>query len=343
MSIVKLNQKSKRVEITSFEIQNEVVFNFFDNLSADNREPKLLKAIYIGVLALLEDRISSFLAKTSNELGTELESLKMIFEMKQEIFYKSAIKGILAEEDIQRFLNDFFDSQNLEDEAKLTGNAAGKLSKNKTGDIVCYLNKNSDLKIVIECKFDKSIKLGAIEDKDLFTKKSDTVWSQLIEAQANRDGKISIIVLDYSLVDGTVLKNIQNVRYIPEIGLVCIIDSQKGDFSNLAIAYMLARDIALKSKPIDFDKNVLSILINRVIKDMSEILEIKILVQNNIENNKQILKQLEKSMLLVEFNQKYLGKFLSDGVLSKEDLLAFYSGEEMQNTYKMIEKQIKEI
>lgn len=44
----------------------------------------------------MEDRLSAFLSKTSNELGTELESLKMIFEMKKEIFYKSSIKGCLS-------------------------------------------------------------------------------------------------------------------------------------------------------------------------------------------------------------------------------------------------------
>ena len=53
----------------------------------------------------------SFLSKTSNELGTELESLKMIFEMKKELFYKSTIKGVLAEDEIAEFLNNFFTSK----------------------------------------------------------------------------------------------------------------------------------------------------------------------------------------------------------------------------------------
>ena len=66
-------------------MDNEIVFNYFDNLPATERDNKLIRAIYIGVLAMMEDRISSFLSKTSNELGTELESLKMIFEMKKEL------------------------------------------------------------------------------------------------------------------------------------------------------------------------------------------------------------------------------------------------------------------
>ena len=78
--LIKINQQLKRIEIKEFEIENQIVFNYFDNLPAIDRDDKLLRAIYIGVLALMEDRISSFLSKTSNELGTELESLKMIFE-----------------------------------------------------------------------------------------------------------------------------------------------------------------------------------------------------------------------------------------------------------------------
>ena len=84
MNNLKINQQLKRVEIKEFEIENQIVFNYFDNLSTAERDEKLLRAIYIGVLALMEDRISAFLSKTSNELGTELESLKNRLEVIQE-------------------------------------------------------------------------------------------------------------------------------------------------------------------------------------------------------------------------------------------------------------------
>jgi hypothetical protein len=343
MGTIKLNQQLKRLEIESFEIENQIVFNYFDKLPANERDEKLLRAIYIGVLALMEDRISSFLSKTSNELGTELESLKLLFEMKKELFYKSTIKGTLAEDEIAEFLNQYFSDRKIKDRALLTGNTTGLLSKNKTGDIVCEVNGNPDLKIVIECKFDKSIRLGDIESKDIFTRKSDTAWSQLIEAQANRDSKVSLIVFDISLVENSILKNIENVGYIPGVGFVAIINSQKGDYSNLAIAYMLARDIALNAKDVELDKGVLAMIINRIIKDINEVLIIKSLVLNNIENNKAILKQLEKSILLMEFNQEYLKRFLNQGTLSKKDLLDFYSGEEIRDKYRLIEKEINDL
>lgn len=338
--MLKINQQLKRIEIKEFEIENQIVFNYFDNLPSAERDDKLLRAIYIGVLALMEDRFSTFLSKTSNELGTQLESLKVIFEMKKELFYKSTIKGVLAEDEIAEFLNQYFADKKLKDRALLTGNKSGNLLKNKTGDIICEVNGTPDLKIAIECKFDKSVRLGDIESKDIFTRKSDTAWSQLIEAQANRDSKVSLIVFDISLVENSILKNFENVGYIPGVGFIAIINSQKGDYSNLAIAYMLARDIALNAKEIELDKDILAIMINRIIKDIHEVLTIKSLVLNNISNNKLILKQLEKSILLMEFNQEYLIRFLNQGTLNKKDLLDFYLGEEVKGKYNLVEKEI---
>lgn len=343
MSTIKINQQLKRVEIREFEIENQVVFNFFDNLSVSERDEKLLRAIYIGVLALMEDRISSFLSKTSNELGTELESLKMIFEMKNELFYRSTIKGSLAEDDIAEYLNQYFSEKHLKDRAFLTRNVSGALPRNKTGDIVCEVNGTPELKIAIECKFDKSIRLGDIQSKDIFTRKYDTAWSQLIESQANREGKVSLIVFDISLVENSILRDFENVGYIPGVGFVAIINSQKGDYSNLIIAYMLARDIAINAKEVEIDTDLLFILVNRIIKDINEILSIKSLIENNIENNKTILKQLEKSMLLMEFNQEYMKKFLKDGTLTKKDLLDYYSGEDVKDKFRSIEKEINKL
>lgn len=340
---MKLNQQLQRVEVNAFEIDNSIVFNYFNNLKAEERDEQLIRAIYIGVLAMMEDRISAFLSKTSNELGTELESIKMIFEMKKELFYKTTMKGIAAEEDIAEYLSTFFKDKKLKDIARLTGNEAGALAKNKTGDIICTVDGNDALKIAIEAKFDKSIKLGDIASKDVFIRKTDTAWSQLIEADANRGSKISIIVFDISIVDGSILKVVDSVGFIPGVGFVVIIDSQKGDYSNLAIAYILARDIAINAKQIDLDKDVLAMIITRIIKDISEVVKIRSLVHANIENNKAILGQLEKSILLMEFNQEYLMKFLKEGTLTKKDLLDFYMGEDVKEKYKVIEKEINNI
>ena len=84
-------------------------------------------------------------------------------------------------------------------------------------------------------------------------------------------------------------------------------------------------------------------IITRIIKDISEVVKIRSLVQANIDNNKAILGQLEKSILLMEFNQEYLMKFLKEGTLTKKDLLDFYMGEDVKEKYKVIEKEINGI
>ena len=343
MSIIRIDGQKRRVEVSGFEIDNSVVFNYFNNLSVSERDSKLLRAIYIGVLALMEDRISAFLSKTSNELGTELESLKMIFEMKNELFFKTAIKGMIAEEDIASALQDFLSERKIKDRVELTGNSSGLVPKNKTGDIVCYLDGQTEKRIVIECKFDKSIRLGDIDSKDIFTKRTDTAWSQLIESQVNRGGKTAIIVFDSAIIDASILKQYDSVGYIPAIGLCAIVDSQRGDYRNLFIAYLLARDIALSSKDVELDQHILTIIIRRILKDLNGIFSIKHIVKANIDNNLAILKELEKGMLLMEFNYNYLSKFLKDGNLTKEDLLLFYNGEDTKEKYRILEKEIQEL
>lgn len=343
MPLISLDQKNSRVQFGAFEVDNKILFEFFNKVPAADRDEQLHKALYIGVLALMEDRLSSFLSRTANELGTELESLKLIFDMKKELFYRSAVKGVLAEADIADFLSEFFSRQKLADRIELTGDRTGAIRRNKTGDIVCHLAGESGKRIAIECKFDKSIRLGDIQTKDVFTKKADTAWSQLLEAQANREGQAGIIVFDASLVDNSILATVQDLKFLPGIGLIAIIDSQKGDYRNLAIAYMLARDIALNAKTLDLDTDVLKIIVNRLIKDARDMALVKHLVTANIDNMKQILAQIEKGILLAEFNQRYLIKFLAEGTLTKEDMLAFYAGEEVKERFRLVEREIGDL
>lgn len=42
----------------------------------------------------------------------------------------------------------------------------------------------------------------------------------------------------------------------------------------------------------------------------------------------------------MEFNQQYLKKFLTDGTLTKEDLLNYYQGEDVKDKYRQIENEI---
>lgn len=333
MAILNLNQKDKRVELKGFEIDNPLTFEYFNSLPQDSRDDALLRALYIGVLALKEDRLSAFLSKTANELGTELESLKMIFDMKQEIFFKTAVKGLAAEEDIAAHLEEFVKSRKYKDSVELTGNTAGKINKNKTGDLVAKVDGKDDNKIIIECKFDKQIKLGSIEGKDIFGRKSDTVWSQLLESNANRDGKVSIIVMDVALVDRSISAIVEKVGFIPSIGFIAIIDSQSGDYSSLSIAYSLARNIVVNAVISEIDQKFLQSIISRIIKDLDKMIKMDDLIDSAIGNIEKLRETLLQSQSSMSFTLEYLNKFQESGSLTKEDMFDYYMGLEAKENY----------
>lgn len=61
-----LNHQLNRVEIESFELDDTLVFKFFNGLPEKERDSALHRAIRFGVLALMEDRISSIFARNTS-------------------------------------------------------------------------------------------------------------------------------------------------------------------------------------------------------------------------------------------------------------------------------------
>lgn len=340
---MRIDHKLQRVQVDSFEISDELIFRYFDSLLETEREAALHRAIRIGVLAIMEDRFSSFLSKTTDDLGVQLENLKLLFDMKQEVFHKTAIKGVAAENDILGFLENYIERAQLGDVVALTGTSKGTIKNNKTGDILAYVGgENSGRKVAIECKFDKSIKLGDVDSLDIASNKYDTAWSQLLEAVVNRDANASIIVFDKTLADASIQRAVDGVAYIDGIGFICIIDYASSDYQNLTVAYNLARGLALRKDGKNVEVEFVNMLIQRLLKDIRDVQNIEVLVKTNIKNNQQILKNIEKSLLSIEFDQKYLAKYLEDGYLSKADLLEFYQREDIKVKYKLLAKEIEQ-
>ncbi len=341
---MRIDHKLQRVQVDSFEISDELVYRYFNSLPENEREIALLRAIRIGVLATMEDRFSAFLSKTTNDLGVQLENLKLLFDMRQEIFHKTAIKGVAAENDILEYLEAYVERFVPRDVVSLSGTSKGLLKNNKTGDILAYVGgENSGKKVAIECKFDKSIKLGDVDSPDIASNKYDTAWSQLLEATVNRGANASIIVFDKTLADASIQRVVNGVTYIDNIGFICIIDYEASDYHNLAIAYNLARGLALRSDGKKVEVGFVNMFIQRLLKDIRDVQNIEMLVKTNIKNNQQILKSIEKSLLSIEFNQQYLVKYMEDGTLSKADLLDFYQREDIRAKYKLISKEIESL
>ncbi|HOW51490.1 MAG TPA: hypothetical protein PLV42_05535 [bacterium] len=340
---ISLDNQLKRVEINSFVVENELIHGYFSGVPEADREERLFKALYIGVLALMEERLGAFLAKTKNELGTELEYLKILFDMKKFTYDKTTGKGKLAERDIFDFLTGYLKKKNIADTVTLTGDKAGDLPRNKTGDIVCDIADNGGKRIAIECKFDKGVALGDSTAVNITQKRADTAWSQLLEAQVNRGADISLIVFDKGTASASIVKACDGVIFLPEVGFVVVIDSQKDDYTNLAIAYLLARDIAIHAKPVELDKDTLAALVNRIVTEMRDFLSIRALVEANIENNREILKKMQKGLLTVEFTAEYLSQFLQSGIMTRKDFLDFTRAEDIRTKYKAIEQGLEKI
>lgn len=340
MAHIKLDQGLRRIEIADLQIENDLAFEHFDRLPADQRDSEFIKAFYIGVLALKQDRLASFMAKTNNELGTELETLKMMYEMKAELFAKSTVKGAEAEINVADYLVDLVKANGHSDEIELTGNSPGALPKNKTGDIICKVDGDEQCQVAIECKFDKSIRLGEITDVDWYGNKFDTALSQLIEAQANRSCEQAIIVFDRSSIAPALLKVIGNIAFRPQYGFIVIVDSLRGDYQNLGLAYLLARDMAAANRQVVLEVDLLILLMDRIVSEANRLLEIRSIVEDGIKKSQDVISRLEQGSLSLDFCRAYLKKFLETGTLSKSDLLDFYSGKELRVKYQSIHDEI---
>lgn len=106
MALVRLDQQTKTVRVSEFEVTHELIFKLFDRLPESQRDKALTRALQIGATALLEDRIATFLARTENELGTHLEALKLIYEQNVTAKEKTTQIGGEAENRIYSSIRD---------------------------------------------------------------------------------------------------------------------------------------------------------------------------------------------------------------------------------------------
>ena len=327
MQKIKIDHKKKALVLAKdLIISNQLIYEYFSKLPLEEREEAFFRALYIGTLALAEDRLAEFLAKTKSELGAQLEYLKVIFEIKKEIFYKTTVKGRLIEQQVLEALNNYFLDKGWKDYAILVGESEGKYKNNKTGDILCFVDGDEDKKIIVEVKATKALPLGDLGKRKL-TKSTDNIWGQLIEARANREAKQSIIAIEKNLIGGSLAKELDIVHFIPNVGFVALIDTQRGDYLGLIIAYKIARSFILGDFPYFDDKKLLTKIAEKLIKEANDLLKVRGMVEANIKNNKKILEKIEESLKDIEITKDYLEKLLEERELTVDELYKFFIGE----------------
>lgn len=162
-------------------------------------------------------------------------------------------------------------------------------------------------------------------------------------ANANRECDQAIIVFDKSSVAAPVLKAVGNISFRPQYGFIVIVDSLRGDYQNLGLAYLLARDLAAANPSLEVEHDLLLILMERIIADANRLGDIRSLVEDGIKKSQEVLSRLEQGRLSLEFCRSYLKKFLETGTLTRTDLLDFYNGGDVKAKYQAIHEDIKSI
>lgn len=337
---IRIDQKRKQVIVREFRTDHRIIFHYFNNQPDHERDALLSRALAIGVLALMEDRLSAFLTKTTARLGTELESLKFIYDLNQELFLRTTAKGRDAEAELLAVMTEFSKMRGFGDTIEHSGEQFGTLPKNKSGDLVINVRGAQGHRIVVESKFDKSKRLGLIAEKDVFSK-IDTAVGQLLESVVNREALIAVIVLDRSIIDPKLLNDVGSIRFVPACGLVCIVDSARGDFSNLLLAYEIARSLVLIDRPVPTESlAVLNMLIGRFLHDFALFEQIKKRVKVSIKDHVELLKLVEQALLSIEFSKNAFTKFIETGQLTKSDLHEFYQAEPLRERFHAIAREL---
>ena len=338
---ISLDQALKRIRITDLEIEHEPAFQHFDRIPKEAYVTEFLKAFQVGILALEQERISSFLARTQDQLGVELETLKGRLDAETRYYSQTAVKGRDAEDGILAHLKRFARTAEFSDEFEPTGDSAGAIPGNKTGDIICHIAGDQTRRIAIEVKFDKQVALGELEDRNWFTSgKKDTALSQLLEAKLNREAHETIIVFDKSAVAPAILKAVQDLEFHPNFGFIVIIDSLRGDYANLEIAYRIARRFALSDQVAQMNQALLRSLLQKLIDESRKLVEIEKLARDAIKKVQEIVTVSHRGREALDFCNSYLERFLETGRMSTEDLLEFYSGHSLKEKDKGIGKLI---
>ena len=343
MAIIKLDQQTKNVNIAECSIEHTLIFKYFDDLPEKQRDEEFKRALQIGVIALMEDRFAAFLSRTEGELGTQLESLKLIYERNVKAKEKTTESGTSAEPEIYKEIQNYLARAGFaDDDVVMTGASVGAIPRNKTGDIVLKVNGDDKKKIAVEVKFDQSLALGEFDGTDSLGRPRDTAISQMIESMANRDAKMAIIVFDKNRSSEGLKNSVNGISWVTGVGFVVIIDDVRLDYSNLFIAIDLARSMLMSTLRI-VDQDIFESLLGRLTNDLSSILDTEKLLKENHNNLKKIATSIRKHTLLVGFTQRILKDFIASGEVSNQELLKLYHGDGLKEEYADITKDVEAI
>ena len=340
---IRIDQINETVTFPETVVTDELVRLLFDDTPTAERDELYDLIIRFGAFAYMDDRIGAFLSSTADDVGAKFEYLKLLYAERQRSM-ATAEKGALAEKDVEVAFRELVASRSWADVVEATGEAAGALEGNKTGDVVIHIGGQGGPRIAVEVKFDKNTALGSAglakhENKN----HEDTAWSQLVEAGANREASLSLIVFDRGSASPTVKSAVQDVAWLPGAGLAVMVDAEQGDFSNLEVAYGFARGLLLAASRPDINAELLSVVVSRAMTEVQRCLGVRKHVMTIMKSAQLMMVDLEQSNAALEGISEMLATVSAENPLGQSDLLTLDQGEDVRDARKRTEKEMKEL
>ena len=344
---IRIDQVNQTVWFPAVTVDDGLVVELFDKTADEKRQDKYDKVLRTGSYAYLEERIGTFLGTTATTIGAEFEHLKLLFDRHQQSMVTPE-KGAIGEDAVVSALEVVVDNRGWDDVITETGGVGGALdgvkkNVNKTGDVVAHIGGPDGPPLAIEVKFDGSTKLGDVADAKHQQNRADTAWSQIIEAAANREAGLAMIVFDKGSASPNVLAAVEDVAWLEGAGLVVMVDAKRGDFRNLVVVYTFARSLLLAAARPDLQPELLAVVVSRALNEVKRCLGVRKHVKAIVESAEELLKDLGQSEAALESIVELLGSIDADNPLGAAELFTLHRGEDVREALTRQDKELENL
>jgi hypothetical protein len=334
---IKLDAKKKAVVFGgSHLIEDEFLYECFRAKGPDGYDEAFKEFLTVGAYAWQEDRLYAFFRKVEDEVEGRLEELKVLYKVRQ-LNEVTTQKGAVAEREAKQALDEFVVGRGWPDRVTDLSTAEGEIAGRKVGDLMVEIG-DTKKKVVIEAKIDKSVPLGDPTTTDNRRNKSvkseKSAYGQNLTSLANRNADVAIIFFDTSATSSQIAeveKEHNGILFVPELpGFVVVVDKARDDWTNLLVAYSLARWIALLGKAITNPRRV-ELALKRLIRDVARLASLEATREKARKSAQQTVDTLDEMSRLVadvsssaQASLEFLQVALNGKKLTDSDWKKFY-------------------
>lgn len=283
VSKITLGEESKfevRLDISEL-IESPPLYALMKKASSSKEKiAKALEALSFGSYALYLDTTSTLLNKVERELNGRLSELRLIYEVSKKEEASSAV-GVIAELDFEEALRAISEEMGFGDVVRPTGtNSQDGLVRTagdrKLGDLE-ILVADSGARIAVESKYTE----GGPSMGDPTKKAKNASFTiekhakgQVLGAQLNRGASYAIYITKPGSDAASKITNGLKVDF-EDMGIYVVADRSTGDYSNLKVAYLVARALTLSIVWPVVQQHHLRTVVNMLIRSLNKIASFK--------------------------------------------------------------------